>query len=72
MQRAVQLGMHLLATKYGKRSLKNLGPKICDNIDPCLHDSSQLTFEKHYGDLLISAYDHRQYGAETWISLCQL
>jgi len=46
-------------TKYGKRSLKNLGPTICENIDPCLHDSSQLRFEKHYRDFFISAYDGR-------------
>ena len=44
-------------TKYGKRSLRHLGPKIWDNIDPFLHDSYQLTFEKQYRDVLISAYD---------------
>ena len=27
-------------TKYGKRSLRHLGPKIWDKIDPSLHDSS--------------------------------
>jgi len=32
-------------TKYGKRSLRHLGPKIWDNIDPTLHNSSQLTFK---------------------------
>ena len=29
-------------TKYGKRSLKHLGPKIWHKIDPSLHDSSHL------------------------------
>ena len=46
-------------TKYGKRSLRHLGPKIWDKIDPSLHDSSQLTFKKQYRDILISAYDDR-------------
>ena len=46
-------------TKYGKRSLRHLGPKIWDKIDPSLHDSYQLTFEKQYRDVLISAYDDR-------------
>ena len=32
-------------TKYGKRSVRHLGPKIWDKIDPSLHDSSQLTFK---------------------------
>jgi len=32
-------------TKYGKRSLRPLGPKIWHKIDPSLHDSSQLTFK---------------------------
>ena len=32
-------------TKYGKRSLRHLGPKIWDKIDPSLHDSAQLTFK---------------------------
>jgi len=59
-------------TKYGKRSLTHLGPKIWHKIDPSLHDSSQPTFEKQYRDVLISAYDDRYYGAETWRSLCQL
>ena len=45
--------------KYGKRSLKHLGPKIWHKIDPSLHDSSQLTFKKQYRDVLISAYDDR-------------
>ena len=27
-------------TKYGKRSLRDLGPNIWDKIDPSLHDSS--------------------------------
>jgi len=36
----------LFRTKYGKRSLRHLGPKIWDNIDPSLHDSSQLTLKK--------------------------
>jgi len=62
----------LAHTKYGKRSSKYLGPAIWENIDPSLHDSSQLTFEKDYRDLLISAYDDRQYGAETWSSSGQL
>jgi len=35
-------------TKHGKRSLKHLGPKIWDNIDPSLHDSSPFTFKKQY------------------------
>ena len=46
-------------TKYGKRSLRHLGPKIWHKIDPSLHDSSQLTFKKQYRDVLISAYDDR-------------
>ena len=46
-------------TKYGKRFLKHLGPKVWHNIDPSLHDSSQLTFKKQYRDVLISAYDDR-------------
>jgi len=46
-------------TKYRKRSLRHLGPKIWEKIDPCLHDSSQLTFNKQYRDVLISAYDDR-------------
>ena len=45
--------------KYGKWSLKHPGAKIRDNIDPSVHDSSRFTFEKHYRDLLISAYDDR-------------
>ena len=52
-------------TKYGERSLRHLGPKIWDKIDPSLRDSSQLTVKKQYRDVLISAYDDRQYGAET-------
>ena len=39
-------------TKYGKRSLRHLRPKIWDKIDPFLHDSSQLTFKKQYRDVL--------------------
>ena len=40
-------------TNYGKRSLRHLGPKIWDKIDPSLHDSSQLTtFKKQYRDVL--------------------
>ena len=46
-------------TKYGKRSLRRLGAKIWDKIDPSLHDSSQLTFKKQYRDVVISAYDDR-------------
>jgi len=47
-------------TKYGKRSLRHLGPKIWHKIDPSfVHDSSQLTFKKQYRDVLISAYDDR-------------
>jgi len=46
-------------TKYGKRSLRHLGPKIWDKIDPSLYDSFQLTFKKQYRDVLISAYDDR-------------
>ena len=33
-------------TKYGKRSLRHLGPKIWDKIDPSFHDSSHLTLKK--------------------------
>ena len=46
-------------TKHGKRSLRHLGPKIWDKIDPSLHDRSQLTYKKTYRDVLISAYDDR-------------
>ena len=46
-------------TKYGKRSLRHLGHKIWEKIDPSLHDRSQLTFKKQYRDVLISAYDDR-------------
>ena len=46
-------------TKYGKISLRRLGPKIWDKIDPTLRDSSQLTFKKQYRDVLTSAYDDR-------------
>ena len=46
-------------TKYGKRSLRHLGPKIWNKIDLSLHDSFQLTFKKQYRDVLISAYDDR-------------
>ena len=46
-------------TKYGERSLRHLGPKIWDKIDPSLRDSSQLTVKKQYRDVLISAYDDR-------------
>jgi len=46
-------------TNYGKRSLKHLGPKIWDNINPSLHDSSPLTFKKQYRDVRISALDDR-------------
>ena len=45
--------------KIRKRSLRHLGPKIWDKIDPSLHDSSQVTFKKQYRDVLISAYDDR-------------
>jgi len=48
---------HMAHTKYEKRSLKHLDPKIWNNIDPSLDDSSPLTFEKQYRDVLISAYD---------------
>jgi len=51
-------------TKYGKRSLRHLGPKIWEKIDPPLHVSSQLTFKKQYRDVLIPACDDRWYGAE--------
>ena len=46
-------------TKYRKRFLRHLGPKIWDKIDSSLHDSSQLTFQKQYRDVLISAYDDK-------------
>ena len=46
-------------TKYGKISLRHLGPRIWDKIDPSLHDSTQLTFRKQYRDVLISAHDDR-------------
>jgi len=46
-------------TKYAKRYLWHLGPKIWDKIDPSLHDNSQLTFKKQYRDVLTSAYDDR-------------
>ena len=46
-------------TKYGKRSLRHLGPKIWDKIDPSLHDSSQLTLKKQCRDVLIFACDDR-------------
>jgi len=47
-------------TKYGKRSLKHLGRKIWDNIDPSLYECSPCTFKKQYRNILISAYDDRQ------------
>ena len=40
---------------YGKRSLKHLGPKICDCIDPTLYELS-FTFKKLYRDNLIATY----------------
>jgi len=43
-------------TKYGKTSLKHLGPKIWDNIDPSLHDNSSLTFKKKYRGIYLSLY----------------
>jgi len=59
-------------TKYGKRSLKHLGPMIWDNIDTYLHDCFPHKFEKQYRHILTSAYDDRYYGAGAWSSLCQL
>jgi len=44
--------------KYGKRSLKHLGFKVWDNIDPALRDCSPFTFKKQYRSILTSAcYD---------------
>jgi len=42
--------------KYGKRSLKHLGPKTWDCIDPTLYELSSFTFKKRYRDNLIAAY----------------
>jgi len=43
------------SNKYGKRSLKHLGPKIWEYIDPSLYELSSFTFKKRYRDNLIAA-----------------
>jgi len=37
----------MASTVKGKRSLKHLGPKIWDSIDPSLYDISPPAFERH-------------------------
>jgi len=44
------------SNKYGKKSLKHLGPKIWDCIDPSLSELSSFTIKKRYRDNLIAAY----------------
>jgi len=44
------------SSKYEKRSLRHLGPKIWDCIDPSLYELSSFTFKKRYRDNLIVAY----------------
>jgi len=38
------------SNKHGKRSLKHLGPKIWDCINPSLYELSSFTFKKRYRD----------------------
>ena len=44
------------ANKYGKTSLKHVGPKTWDCIDHSLCELSSFTFKKRYRDILIAAY----------------
>jgi len=44
------------SSKYGKRSLKHLGPKIWDHVDPTLYELFSFTFKKRYRDILIAAH----------------
>ena len=46
-------------TKYGKRPLRHLGPKIWDKIDPLFMTAPSSHKKKQYRDVLISAYDDR-------------
>ena len=42
--------------KYGKGSLKHLGHKMWDFIDPSLYEFSWFTFKNRYRDNLITTY----------------
>jgi len=43
-------------TAKANRSLKHLGPKICDSIDPSLHDISIPAFKRQLKDKLVNEY----------------
>jgi len=43
----------LASTVKGKKSLKHLGPKIWDSIDPSLYDISQPAFKRQLKDKLV-------------------
>jgi len=44
----------MASTTKGKRSLKHLGPKIWDSIDPSLHDISLPAFKRQLKDKLVN------------------
>jgi len=46
----------LASTVKGKRSLKHLGPKIWDCIDPSLYDISPPAFKRQLKDKLVNEY----------------
>jgi len=43
-------------TVKGKRSLKHLGPKILDSIDPSLYNISSPAFKRQLKDKLVNEY----------------
>ena len=45
-----------LRQSKGKRSLKHLGPKIWDSIDPSLYDISPPAFKSQLKDKLVNEY----------------
>ena len=46
----------MVSTVKAKRSLKHLGPKIWDSIDPSLYDISLPVFKRHLKDKLVNEY----------------
>jgi len=46
----------LASTVKGKRSLKHLGPKTWDSIDPYLNDISPPAFKRQLKDKLVNEY----------------
>ena len=46
----------MASTVEAKRSLKHLGPKIWDSIDPSLYDISLPAFKRQLKDKLINEY----------------